>query len=940
MAAPHCHALSAVFRFAGICLGAGLFSGSLGAAQERAPVGEAAPTPPMPAILASAGLRPIPHPAAVFAPADDKLLDECERAAFQYFVEQSHPVTGLVRDRARADGSRSAGKASIAATGFGLSAWVIAVERGWTDRATAVERCRTTLRFLADHAPRVHGFFYHFMDMDTGARAWHCELSTIDTGYFLAGALLAREYFRDPEITALANRLYHDVDWQWFLNNGRTFALGWHDETGFSRFRWSQYSELMMLTLLGLGATARPVDTELWQAWDRKPDESYAGYHYIQGAPLFMHQYTQAYVDFRGLRDAYADYFRNSALATLAQRQFCLSLRGEFPEWGEQLWGLTASDSSDGYKAWGGPPRTLGYNALDGTVVPCAAAGSLPFAPRETMAVLRNMHATYGDRIWKRYGFVDAFNPHTGWVASDVIGIDLGITLMQAENARSGLVWAVFGQAPEIQSAVARAGFLPQVRDLPRETRDEFYALAGRAWEAVVNSSAAPETAGLQLSAFAAARALGLITGAEAESRAAELLRAGTPPRDSAAAVAQYAAGLVTLRHALPSLAGEATRLLGAIDWSKLSISPLQQLGSLDRLAVFFQVAAGARPPSAWTALMRLPERAQSVYVLAPARVRDQLVPGLWLDERSIITGASAAQFAYAQAIEPGAYPHDVLTTALLIEHFPAVVYLCLRSVPYPARWLEDAPAADQAALLLSVANLLVPDSVRNFFQQDPLVQAGRAAIAEFKAEDFGPNSSVFWRRELAGPPKVPPVRETVALPAGTPRDQWRWVGLAGMEYKDSGADVRPGDPALSMRFAFTWDQTALNFHAEVTDELPKLTRPSGRSGVELFLTPNDGFSWAANDSHFAFRATGLVTEWLHNRPAVVQLQPTPRGYNVEARIAWAELGVTPHPGLQIGVSPSVLSEGTRESDPSLKLNWRFYRRPDERYGLGTLRLQ
>jgi hypothetical protein len=940
MAALPRRAFSSVFGVAGFCLGALLCGSCPGATPEGAPVPETTPALPMPAILASAGLRPIPHPAAVFAPADDKLLDECERAAFQYFVEQAHPVTGLVRDRARADGSPSEGKASIAAVGFGLSAWVIATERGWTDRATAVQRCRTTLRFLADHAPRVHGFFYHFMEMDTGARAWQCELSTIDTGYLLAGALLAREYFRDPEITALANRLYHDVDWQWFLNNGRTFALGWHDETGFSRFRWSQYSELMMLTLLGLGATAKPVDTELWQAWDRKPDESYASFHYIQGAPLFVHQYTQAYVDFRGLRDAYADYFRNSVLATLAQRQFCLSLRGEFPEWNEQLWGVTASDSANGYKAWGGPPRTLGFNALDGTVVPCAAAGSLPFAPRETMAVLRNMRTTYGDRIWKRYGFVDSFNPHTGWVGPDVIGIDLGITLLQAENARSGLVWAVFGQAPEIQSALARAGFLPQARDLPRETRDEFYQLAARAWEAVVRSSVSPDTAGLQLSAFVAAQALGLITGAEAESRAADLLRAMPPPRDSAGALAQYAAGLVTLRHALPSLAGEATRLLGAIDWSKLAISPLQQLGSLDRLAVFFQVAAGARSPSAWTALMRLPERVQSVYVLAPARLRDQLLPGLWLDERAIITGASAAQLAYAQAIEPGAYPHDVLTTALLIEHFPAVVYLSLRSVPYPVRWLEDAPVADQAALLLSVANLLAPDSVRNFFQQDPLVQAGRAAIAEFKAEDFGANSSVFWRRELAGPPKVPPRRETVALPADTPRDQWRWVAMAGLEYKDSGADVRPGDPALSMRFAFTWDQTALNFHAEVTDELPKFTKPSSRCGVELFLTPDDGFSWGRDDNHFGFRTNGWVIEWLHQRAVDARVQPTVNGYNVEARIAWSELGVIPHSGLQLGVSPAVLSEGTRESEPSLKLNWRFYRRPDERYGLGTLRLQ
>jgi hypothetical protein len=447
-------------------------------------------------------------PVVKLTAADDAFLSELEMASFRFFLEQADPRTGLVRDRARADGSASAGKASIAATGFALTAWAVGAERGWVERATAVQRARTLLRFLATEAPRQHGFFYHFMEMDTGARAWKCELSTIDTGLFLAGAIAAREYFHDPEITKLVDRLYREVDWHWFLNGGRTFAMGWFDETGFSRFRWDRYSELMMLTLLGLGAPERPIEPELWSAWSRAPLGSYGGYHYIQGPQLFVHQFTQAYGDFRGLRDAYADYFLNSTLATLAQRKFCLDLRSEFPSWSERLWGLTASDSATGYKSWGGPPRTTDFNSLDGTVVPCAPAGSLPFAPSETLAALQFMRSAYGDRIWTRYGFVDAFNPETGWVNPDVIGIDLGITLLQAENLRTGFVWSLFMGAPEVKRALARAGFVSTSRDLTGSGREELRRLAARAWKSL---EATPGPAvGLELSSIIAAQALGL----------------------------------------------------------------------------------------------------------------------------------------------------------------------------------------------------------------------------------------------------------------------------------------------------------------------------------------------------------------------------------------------------------------------------------------------
>ncbi|MFA5057684.1 MAG: glucoamylase family protein, partial [Opitutaceae bacterium] len=837
----------------------------------------------------------------------------------------------------------SEGKASIASSGFALSAWVIAVQRGWVDRPVAVARIRTMLRFLAEQAPRQHGFFYHFMEMDTGARAWKCELSTIDTGLFLAGAILAREYFRDPEITELVDRLYRGVDWPWFLNGGRTFTMGWYDEAGFSRFRWDKYSELMMLTLLGLGASERPVDPELWRAWARAPVGTYGGYHYIQGPQLFVHQFTQAYVDFRGRRDAFADYYRNSILATLAQRKFCLDLRSEFPSWDGRLWGLTSSDSATGYKSWGGPPRTTDFNALDGTVVPCAPAGSLPFAPVEAMTALQYMRTAYGDRIWRRYGFADAFNPETGWVDPDVIGIDVGISLLQAENVRTGFVWAVFMQAPEVQRALARAGFLPTGRNLDQASRDALRGLAARAWQAL-GAPAAALPAGLALSSIMAAQALGFVSEAEAVSRGEAWLRTAPVPQEGAE-VAEYAAGLVTLRQAIPGLAVAAARRLAAIDWKQISTRS-NQLGALDRLTVFFQVAAGVRPPSAWTDLERTPEQLGPVYVLAPASVRGQLLPGLWLDESSVIAGASAAQFAYARALdgvgELKAFPYDVLTAALLIEHFPAALSACLKDVPPPSAWLGGASLADQAALLASVANLLAPDCLRQWFQEDPLVQTGRAAIPEFAEADFGRDTSIVWRRQLAGPLPVPPERLAVAVPATVPRDQWRWTEMTGHAFKDSAADTRPGDPVLALRFAFTWDQDALHFHAVVTDGLPKVATPSYRNGVELFVDPqNDGLVWAgAHDYQFSFRADGAVTEWFHQHPVRAQVRPADQGYAVEADIRWSDLGVTPRPGLELGVSPAVVSEGSYEWEPSLKLNWRYYDRADERKGLGTLRLE
>jgi len=389
------------------------------------------------------------------SPPDEQFLDEIERAAFRFFWEQSSAETGLVKDRARASGGPDPRPvASIAATGFGLTAICIGAERGYVTRAEARQRTLATLKFVGDRLPHVHGFFYHFVDMHSGERVWNCELSSIDSALLLCGVIACGEYFPEPEIRRRAAQIYERVDWNWMRNGERTLSMGWFPDKGFLAARWDTYCELMMIYLLGLGSPTHPLPAETWEAWSR-PRFDYKGIRYINSqTPLFTHQYSHAWFDFRHKRDHYADYFENSVLATKAHRRFCLDLHEKFPDYSADLWGISASDSAQGYVAWGGPPP---QGPIDGTLVPCAPGGSIPFLPVETIEVLRTMRRRFGDKIWKRYGFVDAFNPLTGWYDPDVIGIDLGITLLMAENARTQLVWRTFMKNEAAQRGMARA---------------------------------------------------------------------------------------------------------------------------------------------------------------------------------------------------------------------------------------------------------------------------------------------------------------------------------------------------------------------------------------------------------------------------------------------------------------------------------------------------
>jgi len=393
-------------------------------------------------------------PTPILSAEDDGFLNELQQANCQFFWEQGNPKTGMVKDRCNVQNGSQGAAASIAATGFGLTALCIGENRGFLPSAPALERVFATLRFLWRKLPNHRGFFYHFANDETGERMFDSEVSSVDTTILLCGVLTCREHFKHPAVAELADLIFNRVDWTWLSEDTSLLTHGWTPEIGFLPSRWDYYSELMMMYLLGMGSSAHPLKQETWNAWKRLTFE-YDGLRYIGSfAPLFVHQYSQAWFDFRGRRDKFADYFQNSITATEVHRRFCLELSKQFPDYSDDLWGITASDSEHGYIVWGGPPA---MGPIDGTVVPSAAGGSLPFLPDATLRVLKNIRNRYPS-AWNKYGFVNAFNPLKNWYDTDVIGIDTGITLVMAENLRTGFVWKTFMKTAEAQRGMQRAG--------------------------------------------------------------------------------------------------------------------------------------------------------------------------------------------------------------------------------------------------------------------------------------------------------------------------------------------------------------------------------------------------------------------------------------------------------------------------------------------------
>ena len=405
----------------------------------------------------------------------ERFLSDLEHRCFKYFWDEMNPRNGLVPNRAPVAGG-PAPVASIAATGFGLTALCIADEHHWEPHAEIYRRVLRTLKFFRYKAQCVHGFYYHFLGMRSGRRVRHCSVSSIDTALLIAGVLTVREHFAGTAAARVATAIYRRVDWPWMLNsnfmpNGeQTLAMGWKPESGFIHYNWFQFNEGPLIYLLGIGSQTHPLPPSSWGAWQRGPLVTYAGYTFMTCPPLFTHQYPEAWFNLRGLCDHYADYFRDSRYATLANQTMCIHLAKRFPDYGPTAWGISASLSPTGYAAWGGPPATPDIN---GTLVPCAAGGSIPFAPRRCIEDLMSMRKTFRKlHIYGRYGFVDAFNPLTGWVAKKLRGIDQGIMLIMAENYRTGFVWRTFMADPVAKRALQRAGFhrMTEADPLPKNT--------------------------------------------------------------------------------------------------------------------------------------------------------------------------------------------------------------------------------------------------------------------------------------------------------------------------------------------------------------------------------------------------------------------------------------------------------------------------------------
>lgn len=438
---------------------------------------------------------PDPNPPPTF----DPFIPELQERTFRWFWDTTNPDNGLVPDR-----WPDPPFASIAAVGFGLSAYPVGVERGWITREEARERTANTLRFFwnapqGDAATGVtgyRGFFYHFVDMERGLRYRDVELSTIDTALLIAGVLSAAQYFDgdDPverEIRELADSLYRRVEWDWMQLPSGLVSMGWKPDQGTFTYGYEGYDEAMILYLLALGSPTHPVDPRAWRAFTSTYQwADFYGQQHVNFAPLFGHQYSHVWVDFRGIQDEYMrgrgiDYFENSRRAALAQQAYAADNPHGFVGYDAQVWGLTASDGPVGakyvidgvereFRTYWARGAAAGDIRDDGTIAPTAAGGSIPFVPEQAVEALRTMRDRYGDNLYRQYGFIDAFNPTlredhpvtagavvpgVGWFDDQYLGIDQGPILLMIENYRSGLLWELMRENPYIVRGLCRAGF-------------------------------------------------------------------------------------------------------------------------------------------------------------------------------------------------------------------------------------------------------------------------------------------------------------------------------------------------------------------------------------------------------------------------------------------------------------------------------------------------
>lgn len=420
----------------------------------------------------------------------DAELEKLQRDTFDYFLHETNPANGLVIDK-----NEPGWPASIAATGLALACYPVSVERGFMSRVAAVERTLATLRFFWNSpqgqepdATGYKGFYYHFLDMQTGRRVWQCELSTVDSAFLLAGALTAACYFDahthdELEIRTLANALYHRADWQWAQNQSDTVSHGWKPETGFLSYRWEGYDEALLLYVLGLGSPTYPLPERSYAAWTSTYQwETSYGQDYLYSGSLFTHQLSHIWIDFRGIQDAFMrdkgiDYFENSRRATYVQQKYAIDNPQKFVGYGSHCWGISASEGPGpvtlnvkgierqffDYLARGVP-----YGPDDGTLAPWAVVASLPFAPEIALPTLHYCIHQAKLTEFNRYGFKASFNPsHPGepgnpygwWVSPWHFGLNQGPIILMIENYRSDLIWRLLRNCSYISTGLRRAGF-------------------------------------------------------------------------------------------------------------------------------------------------------------------------------------------------------------------------------------------------------------------------------------------------------------------------------------------------------------------------------------------------------------------------------------------------------------------------------------------------
>lgn len=418
---------------------------------------------------------------------DEAMLDSIQKKTFLFFMGEHHPEWGIVRDR-----TASWAPASIASTGFGIPSFAIGAERGWITRDEAAQITLNMMNFFVNSlqgpdalATGYKGFYYHFLRMDTGLREWRCELSSVDTGLLMMGILFARNYYdRDNEtenqIRSQASLMLENIEWDFMMmpdsgNYARQISMGWHPESGLHKMGWSGYNEALFLYILAAG-TGLENAKESYRSWlsSYKWQTPYEGLSHVAFPPLFGHQFSHCFIDFRGLADEYMrdkgiDYFENSRRATRVQRQYAIDNPHGWVGYDSLCWGVTASDGP-GDKYNFGEREFLGYAGRgtsgpeynyfdDGTIAPYGPLSSLPFAPEIVIPTIRSINEKMGDKIWGRYGYYDSFNLTAGWVNDDFIGIDQGPMLIMIENFRTGLVWNYVMNDPVIQKGLQTLGF-------------------------------------------------------------------------------------------------------------------------------------------------------------------------------------------------------------------------------------------------------------------------------------------------------------------------------------------------------------------------------------------------------------------------------------------------------------------------------------------------